>query len=247
LLFVTLGPYKSGETSFFTYIRNITNIGLPDYHIGSNYVENVDSVADLGITVDSNLKFSLHVSNIVRKAFIRSKLIVKCFQSKDSATLVRAFKTYVLPLLQYNSPVWSPHLLKDIDLIEKVQRRFTKRLLNMSGKCYNDRLSALKLERLEALRMRTDVITAYKIIFGLTGVDCNDFFLFNNCSIATRGHDYKLLLPICHCDTRQYCFSSRVARIWNSLPAESTDFSSLKRFITSIHHYNFESLCIGKQ
>ena len=227
-------------------VRNITNIGLPDYHIGANVINNVEYVTDLGIMVDSNLKFSLHVGNIVRKAFIRSNLIVKCFQSRDCAMLIRAFKTFVLPLLEYNSCVWSPHLLKDIDLLESVQRRFTKRLPGMTFKSYEERLATLNLHRLEARRMQIDVITAYKIIFGLTNVDSSTFFLFNNCTIATRGHQYKLLLPICHCDVRKSCFASRVVRICSSLPTVSTDFSSLSNFKMSISNFNFNSLCVCK-
>ena len=81
---------------------------------------------------------------------------------------MKAFKTYVRPLLEYNSSVWSPHLLRDINSIERVQRRFTKRLRGMYDMCYDERLARLQLERLEARRIRVDVINAYKIIFGLT-------------------------------------------------------------------------------
>ena len=38
---------------------------------------------------------------------------------------------YVRPILEYNSVVWSPSSKKDTDLIEKVQRRFTKRLFGL--------------------------------------------------------------------------------------------------------------------
>ena len=112
-----------------------------DFNIGNDIVQRCDSVVDLGISIDCNLKFSMHVGNIVRKSFIRSSLIHKCFLSKNIPTLVKAYKTFVLPLLEYNSPVWSPHLLKDINLIERVQHRFTKRLPGMYGMSYNDRLS----------------------------------------------------------------------------------------------------------
>ena len=44
----------------------------------------------------------------------------------DRDLLVRAFVTYVRTLMEYNSVVWSPDLKRDIDAIEKVQRRFTK-------------------------------------------------------------------------------------------------------------------------
>jgi len=35
---------------------------------------------------------------------------------------------YVHSVLEYNSIIWSPRTKKEIDLIEMVQRRFTKRL-----------------------------------------------------------------------------------------------------------------------
>jgi len=43
---------------------------------------------------------------------------------------------YVRPILEYNCVVWSPSLKKDIDLIEKVQRRFTKRLCELKDLPY---------------------------------------------------------------------------------------------------------------
>jgi hypothetical protein len=218
----------------------------PTFYIGEQSIQHVNLVSDLGITIDSNLKFSQHINIIVRKALARSNLIFKCFQSKDTATLVRAFKTFVLPLLEYNSPVWSPHLLKDINLIEKVQRRFTKRLPGMSTLSYEDRLSTLSMERLEARRLRADLLTAYKIIFGLTIIDSATFFKFNECTINTRGHGYKLLQPGCCCDARRGCFTVRVVKLWNSLPPNCTDFSNIYNFKKSLNYSLFSNLCVGK-
>ena len=42
--------------------------------------------------------------------------------------LVRAYTTYVRPLVDYNSIIWSPHYKQDIERIESVQCRFTERL-----------------------------------------------------------------------------------------------------------------------
>jgi len=57
----------------------------------------------------------------------RCYLVFKSFQSRNTNLLVRAFTTYVRPLLEINLQVWSPHLLKDIRRLEAVQRRFTKK------------------------------------------------------------------------------------------------------------------------
>ena len=47
-----------------------------------------------------------------RKAHQRANLIHRCFISKNTDLLIRAFKTYVRPMLKYNSPVLSPSLKK---------------------------------------------------------------------------------------------------------------------------------------
>jgi len=51
--------------------------------------------------------------------------------------LVKAYETYVRPLLEYTVRAWSPDQLEDIAKIESVQRRFTKRLSGMSNVSYS--------------------------------------------------------------------------------------------------------------
>ena len=164
------------------------------------------------------------------------------FLSRDNETLVRAFRTYILPLLEYNSSIWSPHLIKDIRLIESVQRRFTKRLSKLSGKSYCERLNILHLERLDVRRLRADLILTYKILFGLTVIKANDYFTFSAYT-ATRGHRYKLCQTKFYTDTRKFTFNNRIVPIWNRLPM-STDFSSLQKFKQVLTAEWLVSFCI---
>ena len=60
--------------------------------------------------------------------FIAGFHILRSFISGDNKLLVKAFIAYVRPILEYNFIIWSPCLKKDIELLGKVQRRFTKRL-----------------------------------------------------------------------------------------------------------------------
>jgi len=127
--------------------------------------------------VDSHLRFSEHITKIVRKAHQRANLIHRCFTCKDcTAMLVKAFKVYVRPILEYNSPVWSPSFVKDIFLIESAQRKFTKKIPGMSGLTYHSRLTRLGLASLEVRRLRADILLVYKILFGMVRVNSNEFF-----------------------------------------------------------------------
>ena len=89
-------------------------------------------------------------------------------------TLLAGFKAYVRSIVEYNSVVWSPHLIKDIEAVEKVQRRFTKRLSGLSNLTYCQRLTKLNIDSLELRRIRADLIFMYKIVFGILDLDCED-------------------------------------------------------------------------
>jgi len=91
--------------------------------------------------------------------------------SRDVDMLTKAYLVYVRPLLEVNSVIWSPHYKQGIDLIERVQRRFTKRLPGYSNYTYSERLTLLNLPSLELRRLRLDLIWCYKILFGLISID----------------------------------------------------------------------------
>ena len=101
---------------------------------------------DLGIVLDSKLTFTMHILLIAHKAHIRDKLILKSFLSRDPEILRKAFITYVRPLLEYCTPIWSPHTQHKV---ESVQRQFTKRIDNMSDFTYAERLQILGLKSLQ--------------------------------------------------------------------------------------------------
>ena len=213
-------------------ISNMTNnLNSPPYFIGNELIPTLNSVRDLGVTIDSKLNFKTHINKIVKQAYIRSGLIFKCFLSKDVTSLTKAFTVYVRPLLEYCTPVWSPHTLADIHTLENVQRRFTKKIPGMFNLSYLDRLESLGLETLEIRRLRFDLITAYKIYFGAIKTRYN--FLTPAAQKITRGHDHKLTLPKIRTDTCKYFFSYRIAKIWNTLNADFNSLNSFKSSLTS--------------
>ena len=94
----------------------------------------VNRVTDLGVVFASDLKPSVQCSHIAAKAFARLS---------DVSILILAYKIYVRPILEYNSPVWNPWLISDIKCVERVQRYFTRALckqVGLSHLCYSIRL-----------------------------------------------------------------------------------------------------------
>jgi len=113
--------------------------------------------------------------------------------------------------------------------VKNSQTRLCSNFCNGIGACYlvprgifrwlsySERLSLLDLESLELRRLRADLITTCKVIFGLLDVSSN-FFVFRDNSV-TRGHPYKVMLGHCDNNSQKQFLPRRIANVWNSLPA----------------------------
>ena len=111
--------------------------------------------------------------------------------ARDIPTLVvRAFKTYVRPLLEYASTFWSPSYVTSVNLIESVQRKFTKRPPGCMQHDYATRLAKLDLQSLELRRLHSDLILVYKMLFKRVDLDVSDLFVLSSDDHYTRGHEY---------------------------------------------------------
>jgi len=99
-------------------------------------------------------------------------------------------------------------------------------------------LSLLDLS-LELRRLRADLITTYKVTFGLLDVSSN-FFVFRDNSV-TRGHPYKVMLGRCDNSSQRQFLLHRIANVCNSLPAADIDFTNLISFRASIQNINLRT------
>ena len=110
------------------------------FNIAGHALTQLNEVKDLRILFNSQLCFSSHISCIVSKANQRAYVLSKSFTSSSCDALIMAFKTYVIPLLDYCSPVWSPSQITDIIKVESVQRAFTRYLKSCVKLSYKERL-----------------------------------------------------------------------------------------------------------
>src|SRR5664279_2348951 len=120
-------------------------------------------------------------------------------------------------------------LQKDIDLIERVQRRATKLISSLKDMTYEKRLKLFNLTTLETRMLRGDLIEVLKILKGFDDVDSSRFFDLSS-ERRTRGHMLKLFKPGCNLDCRKFVFSQKVINIWNSLDGDIVACDSVNSF-----------------
>jgi ribonuclease P/MRP protein subunit RPP40 len=145
---------------------------------------------DLGVWISSDLKPSLQCTRAANKAMVVLRSIKKSFRYIDRRCFLILYKCFVRPHLEYCVQAWSPYFRKDIDKLEKVQRRPTKLVHSTRHLNYESRLKSLGLYSLEQRRVRGDLIETYKLLTDKENIESRQFFKM--ASGTTRGNTKKL-------------------------------------------------------
>ena len=132
--------------------------------------------------------------------------------------------------MEYCVQAWSPHLQKNITLLENVQRRATKLVRSLKYKEYEERLKELKLTKLEDRRTRGDMILTYRLLNGEEGIDYSKFFTLSRGQYNLRGHSMKLVKTGERLNVRRNFFSKRVIDKWNGLSEHEVTAPSTSTF-----------------
>ncbi|KAK4316666.1 hypothetical protein Pmani_012192 [Petrolisthes manimaculis] len=163
-----------------------------DYHLNGTPLQKTTEEKDLGILVSCDLKPSQHVAKVAAKANSRLGIIKRNF-IRDREILVPLYLSLVRPVMDYGVQSWSPYLVKDIQALEKVQRRATKLIPELSHLPYEERCQRLGLQTLSDRRKRGDMIQTYKLLHVFDDVPYTRFFRLNTNNL--RGHSLKLAKP----------------------------------------------------
>lgn len=216
-----------------------------DYNMSGFVLKTVHLTNDLGVLFDSKLSFSEHCNTIANKGFQRANMLLKCFHTRDRVLQIKLFNTFVRPILEYNSPVWCPHMIKDVTVIERVQKYFTKNLRGLKCLSYKQRLNILKQPSLQSRRIRSDLIYLYKILNGFADANLKCLFTaassVSTCERNLRGHAYKLFVPKPRTDMLKFSYTYRVIKFWNALPSAVCESNSLSVFKRKVSAYLSES------
>jgi len=108
-------------------------------------LKSITEERDLGVTITSDLKVSRQCLNAVSKA--NKVWVSRQFHNLDKTSFLILYKGFIRP--HYAIQAWSPYLKKDIEYLEKVQRRATKQVKGIGSMSYPKRLDVLKFTTLE--------------------------------------------------------------------------------------------------
>jgi len=204
------------------------------YKMGGRELDVIEEERDLGVLVSKDLKAEKQCISARNRALRMLGLINRSVKYKSREVMKKLYLAYVRPHLEYSVQAWSPYLEKDIDMLERVQRKATRLVSGLSNLEYGERLNALDMYSLKYRRLRGDMIEMYKIVRGLDQVNLNDALQFR---VSHRGHQFRLDKMRCRTVKRQQVFSQRVVDQWNRLPADAVGSPSLNVFKSRVDNF----------
>ncbi len=223
---LTIGSLETSE--HFTY--NMIKDG------NKHNLTQVDDMKDIGVTIDTQLKFEKHINSKIVTANKILGIIRRSYVFLNCEIFLPLYKALVRSHFDYAMPIWSPFRIKYVESIEKVQRRATKMIPELKNLTYPERLKKLNLPTLAYRRVRGDMIEVYKIISNIYDqrASRNILTMREQKYVNLRGHQFTLEHNRIYTASRKNFFANRVVATWNSLPSSVVGVGTLNSFKNSL-------------
>ena len=200
--------------------------------VNNENLEIVPSVKLLGIQIDSQLNFNMHINNICKSAANQLNALIRlnCFLGIDEKKVL--VNSFVLSNFNYCLLVWFISSTKSWKKIENLQKRALRFLLNDYESSYEKLLEKSDKSTINLRSHRILCLEVFKTVYELNPSFMNDLFQLQESNRPVR-EKYRLNLNVPK--TNHVKFGTKSLRnlapkIWNSLPPNVKSADNLNSF-----------------
>ena len=196
-------------------------------------VRQVAHTKSLGTYIDENLSWNVHVEKLCKKVAsgISALKRIRPFASPNTMQLI--YNCLVQPYFDYCSVVWDSCGSTLAEKLQKLQNRAARVLTFSTYDTNADHLfEILGWKNLASQRKIAKTIMVYKSLNGLAPDYLAEMFIdrSNITNYTLRDTSGKLAIPQPRTDYLKNSFSYCGAVLWNSLPSDLRQASSLQKF-----------------
>ena len=205
-----------------------------DYNIHGHILESPNTVKYLGMNLTKDLSWNHHINVISKKANSASAFLQRNIGPCPRNTKVLCYKTLIRPIMEYGSTVWDPSTQRNINKLEMVQRRYARFINNdfRRTSSVTPMLHELQWPTLRERRAQFKAVMMFRIVHGLIGIPPS--YLATAPRMSQRGHSQKFIVPFARTDVFQHTFFPDAIRLWNSLPEDVVNCTSVDQFRSEV-------------
>ena len=233
----TWGVKFNAKKCYLMNIARTCNHLTHNYSLNNHILQTVTREKYLGITISNDLNWSTHINTITNKCnsklgFLRRNLS-RCPQKLKET----AYLSLVRPTLEYAASVWDPHLIKDRNSLEAVQRKAARFV-------YGDyrwraspthMLKTLGWKNLEARRRDSRLNLMHNITHNITAVSAEELGMVAADGRTKANHHFKFRAMGAVTAQLHGSFVARTIPEWNRLPAAAADAVSPTSFQSKLN------------
>lgn len=183
-------------------------------------IKTKQDVKDLGFIIDKNLNFSNHCTTIANKSMTAAYILLRALRTKNPNILIKAYKIYIRPILEYGTTIFNPYKKNDILKLEKTQNFFTRKVFS---RCFREksipnskkRNEIFNLESLKSRRNNIDEKMFNKLLFGFSSLSNEKSHYFNIRASHLRGPGFSLMYRKPKTELRKNSYFIRTAIRFN--------------------------------
>ena len=210
--------------------------------IMNNNIESKSAIRILGVTIDKELNFTQHISDICSKAARKVGVLYRFKNMITTKAKLALYKSFILPNLTYCHMVWQFCRASDARKIERIQERALRAVYSSKNLEYSDLLKEAGLPTLRERRLKDLAIFMYKVKNELAPSYIKDLFKLNNKNYSLRNADDFNIHRFNTVKTGKHSIRYMGPFLWSKLDKAIKEVPSLNLFKSKIDQVNIEEL-----
>ena len=206
--------------------------GTLNLRMNENPISQVDNFKYLGVHIDSELKWNLHIDELCKKVSKMISFLGRVGKFINESSLKLLYNAAIMPHFDYGDVIWHSAAQTNLDILQKLQNRAGRIILKVKfseHKSISEIHDVLKWEMLKNRNKEHEYIMMYKILNDMSPEYLKEKFSFKISTYNLRQNE-NLALPKPITQNCKRTFLYRGSKLYNDLPKNVRQAGSIALF-----------------